>query len=67
MDPAEVIAPAFAQADARDPTHERTWIAVVDGDQHQIDLIGAEAARHRARVPIVLDLVRVLEYLWRAG
>ncbi|MRH93296.1 ISKra4 family transposase, partial [Nocardia sp. SYP-A9097] len=65
--PAEVVAAAFAQAEARDPTHQRTWIAVVDGDYRQIELIRGEAARHRTRVHILLDLVHVLEYLWRAG
>lgn len=65
--PAQVVAAAFAHAEARDPTHERTWIAMVDGDYRQIELIRGEAARHRIRVHILLDLVHVLEYLWRAG
>ncbi|GAB2558869.1 hypothetical protein GCM10027167_77140 [Nocardia heshunensis] len=65
--PAQVVAAAFAHAEARDPTHQRTWIAVVDGDYRQIELIRGEAARHHARVHILLDLVHVLEYLWRAG
>ncbi|MFE3281424.1 ISKra4 family transposase [Nocardia sp. NPDC059239] len=59
-DPAEVIAAAFAQAEARDPTHARPWIAVVDGDHHQIELISAEAARPGARIHIALDIVHVI-------
>ncbi|MFE3281270.1 ISKra4 family transposase [Nocardia sp. NPDC059239] len=66
-DPTEVIAAAFAEADARDPTHERTWIVLVDGDPRQIDRIRAEAARHRVNIHIVLDLIHVIEYAWTAA
>ncbi|WP_406276333.1 hypothetical protein OH799_05270 [Nocardia sp. NBC_00881] len=65
--PGAVIEAAFAQADARDPSHERTWIVLVDGDHHQIERVRAEAARRRAAVHIVLDVVHVLEYLWTAA
>ena len=44
-DPAEVIAAAFDEAEARDPGHLRTWVVLVDGAEHQLDLIRAEAAR----------------------
>jgi hypothetical protein len=38
-DPAEVIAAAFDEAEARDPGHLRTWVVLVDGAEHQLDLI----------------------------
>ena len=63
----EVIAAAFSQAEARDPAHARTWVVLVDGDRHQIGLIEAEAARRKATVHLVIDLVHVLEYLWAAA
>ncbi|BAW09315.1 conserved hypothetical protein [Nocardia seriolae] len=66
-DPAAVIAAAFAEADARDPTHERVWIVLVDGDPHQIDRIRAEATRHQVGIHIVLDIVHVIEYVWTAA
>ncbi|WP_433208955.1 ISKra4 family transposase [Nocardia sp. CA-107356] len=66
-DPGEVIADAFDQAEARDPTHERPWIALVDGDLHQIGLLRAEATRRRVSVHIVCDLVHVRQYLWRCA
>ena len=50
-DPAEVIAAAFDEAEARDPGHLRTWVVLVDGAEHQLDLIRAEAARRRAHDP----------------
>jgi hypothetical protein len=66
-DAREVIAAAFGQAGARDPGHLRTWVVLVDGDRHQIELIQAEAARRKAAVHLVIDLVHVLEYLWAAA
>ena len=41
---AEVIAKAFSEADRRDPGHARPWVALVDGNNHQIDRINAEPA-----------------------
>jgi hypothetical protein len=66
-DAKEVIAAAFGQAEARDPAHARTWVVLVDGNRHQIELIQAEAARRKAAIHLVLDLVHVLEYLWAAA
>jgi hypothetical protein len=66
-DPAEVIAAAFDEAEARDPAHQRTWVVLVDGAEHQLDLIRAEAARRNAEIHIVIDLIHLLEYLWKAA
>jgi hypothetical protein len=38
-----VVGRIFDEADRRDPTHARTWTALVDGNNHQIDRIQAEA------------------------
>jgi hypothetical protein len=66
-DAGEVIAAAFGQAGTRDPARLRTWVVLTDGDRHQIELIEAEAARRKAEVHLLLDLVHVLEYLWAAA
>jgi hypothetical protein len=66
-DPAEVIAAAFDEAEARDPGHLRTWVVLVDGAEHQMDLIRAEAARRAVAIRIVIDLIHVLEYTWKAA
>ncbi|GAA2640752.1 ISKra4 family transposase [Actinomadura fulvescens] len=63
-EPDEVIAQAFDHAESRDPTHARTWVVLIDGAQHQLDLIRAEAARRRAPIHIVIDFVHVIEKLW---
>ena len=66
-DPAEVIAAAFDEAEARDPGHLRTWVVLVDGAEHQLDLIRAEAARRAVTIHVVIDLIHVLEYIWKAA
>ncbi|MFN2503621.1 MAG: ISKra4 family transposase [Acidimicrobiales bacterium] len=66
-DAASVVADVFDEAERRDPAHERTWVALADGNNHQIDRIGAEAGRRQVEVRIVVDFIHVLEYLWRAA
>lgn len=66
-DAATVIAAGFAEADRRDPEHTRTWIALVDGNQHQIDRIRAEATTRKITIPVVVDFIHVIEYIWKAA
>ena len=66
-DPADMIAAAFSEAEARDPQHKRTWVVLVDGAEHQLDLIRAEAWRRGVTIHVVIDLIHVLEYIWKAA
>jgi len=66
-DAAQVVGEVFDEAQRRDPNHERTWVALVDGNNHQIDRIKKEAKKHKVKVTILIDLVHVLEYLWGAA
>jgi hypothetical protein len=65
-DAAEVIARVFDEGDRRDPEHKRSWVALVDGNQHQIDRIHAEAKARGLTIPVVIDFIHVLEYVWKA-
>jgi hypothetical protein len=65
--PAEVIEEIFADAAHRDPERTKTWVAVVDGDKHQLRLIHQEARRRGVELTTVLDIIHVTEYLWKAG
>ena len=56
------IGKIFAEAERRDPGHARTWIALVDGDVHQLALIQAQAAARGITLAIVIDLCRVRDY-----
>ncbi|HEX3308165.1 MAG TPA: ISKra4 family transposase, partial [Streptosporangiaceae bacterium] len=62
-----VIAAMFDEAERRDPAHERSWVALVDGNRQQIDTIREQAALRGVTVTIVIDFVHVLEYLWKAA
>ena len=64
---AETIAMLLVQAGRRDPGHARPWIALVDGDNHQIDVLRAEAARQDVTITVMIDFIHVLEYLRKAA
>ena len=64
---AEVIETAFCEAERRDPDHVHPWVALVDGNNHQIDRITKEAKKRKIDITIVVDLVHVLGYLWDAA
>jgi hypothetical protein len=66
-DASEVIAAAFAEADRRDPAHERAWIALADGNKDQIRQIQAQAAARGITVTVIVDLIHVTEHLWDAA
>jgi hypothetical protein len=66
-DAATVVGQIFDEADRRDPDHARTWIALVDGNNHQIDRIKAEAKRRKLTVTILVDFIHVAEYVWKAA
>ena len=66
-DAAEVVHRIFDEAERRDPAHHRCWVALVDGNNHQINRIEAEASARGVEVTIVVDLIHVLEYLWGAA
>lgn len=67
-EPSAVIEEAFKEALRRDPNKERQWVILVDGQQQQLRYIRACMERYElTAVPIVLDFVHVLEYLWKAA
>jgi hypothetical protein len=66
-DATTVVSQIFDEAQRRDPNHRRRWIALVDGNNPQIDRIHAEAAARQVTVTVICDFVHVLEYLWAAA
>ncbi len=63
----QVIADAFDEAYRRDPNHEKHWIALVDGNNAQIDILNRMAKKRGVKLTIIVDIVHVIEYLWKAG
>jgi hypothetical protein len=66
-DAACVVGRIFDEAQRRDPDRARTWVALVDGNNHQIRRIAAESKARDVNVAIVIDFIHVLEYLWAAA
>ena len=60
---AEVIALVMAEADRRDPGRERDWLALVDGNAHQIECFQAQAAERGKAISILIDYIHVIEFL----
>ncbi len=65
--PEEVIADAFAEAENRDPNHEKTWVVLVDGNNTQINIMRKIASSKSISLTIIVDVIHVIEYLWEAG
>lgn len=65
--PQRVIQDAFDEAMRRDPELRRCWVVLVDGNKDQVDRIKQAARTTGVKITIVLDIVHVLEYLWRAA
>lgn len=65
--PEQVIEEAFKEARHRDPKGEKTWVALVDGNETQLSLLGAIAKRFAVTLIVVIDIIHVLEYLWKAA
>jgi hypothetical protein len=66
-EPQAVIEQMFQEALARDPARHKHWVVLLDGNLSQLALIKKAAKRHGVEPTIVLDVIHVLEYVWKAG
>jgi len=64
---AEVITRVMEEAGRRDPERQRDWLALVDGNAHQIECFQKEAAERGKDITILIDFIHVIEYLWKAA
>lgn len=63
----QAVREMFDEADRRDPDHRRPWVVLVDGHRQQKKYIRDEARRRGVEVTMVLDIIHVAEYLWKAA
>lgn len=61
-----VVRAAFEEAARRDPARKKIWVGLSDGDEDQLVLLEKLALEYGVRITIVLDLIHVTEYLWKA-
>ena len=65
--PEAVIAAAYEEARTRDPRRTRRWVTLVDGNDDQIKLALAYQDISGVDVTIIVDLIHVSQYLWKAA
>jgi hypothetical protein len=65
--PEAIIEQAFEEARRRDPKQTKQWVALVDGNPLQLGLLICAAKDYGVKLEIILDLIHVLEYLWKAA
>ncbi|AFZ04614.1 ISKra4-like element ISCasp3 family transposase [Calothrix sp. PCC 6303] len=66
-EPEQVLKEAFDEALHRDPNHQKHFCALVDGNKTQLSLLNKFARQHNLKLTIVLDIIHVIEYLWKAA
>ena len=66
-EPDQVIAQTLEEAFYRDPLGEKTWVALVDGNKPQIRYFKGMAKKNDLDLTLIIDIVHVIEYLWKAG
>lgn len=66
-EPELVISDAFDEALHRDPNKQKHWVALVDGNKTQLNLLKKFSRQHHINLTIVLDIIHVIEYLWKAA
>jgi hypothetical protein len=65
--PEEVIEEAFLEGLRRDPTLQKTWVGLVDGNAQQLKLLKSLSTKHNVKMTIIMDIIHVSEYLWDAS
>lgn len=65
-DPEVVIRQAFEEALRRDPQRTKRWIALSDGNGPQLQLLKKLALEFGVKLIVILDIIHVVEYLWKA-
>ncbi len=65
--PEQMLEEAFQEGLDRDPQRQKTWAAVVDANDTQLRLLKKLAQKHQIELTIILDVIHVLDYVWKAG
>jgi len=67
QDISEVIEEQFEEADWRDPERSKDWVVLVDGNKPQIAAYERKAQERGIELFLLVDLIHVIEYLWKAA
>ena len=55
------------EAERHDPERVKRWVVLVDGAETQLDLVEVGAAAYGVDVTVILDIIHVVEYVWKAA
>ncbi len=66
-EPETEISEAFDEAIHRDPHQEKNWVALVDGNKTQLNLLNQLAVKQQISLTIILDIIHGIEYLSKAA
>ena len=66
-EPDAVLREAFREARRRDPDGQKRWVALVDGNETQLDILHRLFRQEGYRAWIVLDFLHVAERVWKAS
>lgn len=67
QEPDAVLREAFREARRRDPEGQKRWVALVDGNEPQLEILHQLFRREGYHAWIVLDFLHVAERVWKAG
>jgi hypothetical protein len=62
-----VIQELIDEALRRDPKQKRPWVMLVDGHVQQLKIIKRLVKKNKVEMTIIIDIVHVLEYLWKSA
>ena len=65
--PEEIIKEAFREARMRDPEGDKRWVALVDGNETQLEILRKRFHKEGYYPWIILDFIHVAERVWKAG
>ena len=57
----------FEEALRRDPDKQKKWVCLIDGDPNQCKRVRKIAKKLKIKITIIMDIIHVIEYLWRAA
>lgn len=63
----EVTEALFDEAMLRDPQKQKKWVCLIDGDPRQLNRIRQTAKKHEVNLTIIMDIIHIIEYLWKAA
>jgi hypothetical protein len=67
QEPKKVTEDIFEEALRRDPKKTQKWVCLVDGDPRQLKRVQAIAKQKGVQITIIMDIIHVIEYLWKAA